>query len=146
MAVKDWVFDGRPVGSPAADAGLAILRVVAFLLLASLHGIGKVPPQEGFVGMVGGLGFPAPGLFAWLAGIAEFGAGLLLVIGLLSRPAALLLVVHFLFVVLIAHSGDALGDRELPILFLTTALMFLLTGPGRYSVDALINRRRHAVA
>jgi putative oxidoreductase len=81
-------------------------------------------------------------LFAWLAGIAEFGGALLLVIGLLSRPAALLLVVHFTLVILIAHGGDPLGDRELPILFGTTALMFLLTGPGRYSVDALIGGRR----
>ena len=101
MALKDWVFDGRPVGPPAADAGLAVLRVVAFLLLVFLHGLGKVPPQEGFVGRVGGLGFPAPELFAWLAAFAEFGGGLLLVLGLLSRPAALLLVAHFLLVMLI---------------------------------------------
>jgi putative oxidoreductase len=142
MTVKDWVFAGRSIGTPAADAGLAVFRIVAFLLLAFLHGHGKVPPQAGFVGMVGGLGFPAPMLFAWLAAIAEFGGGLLLVIGLLSRPAALLLVVHFMFVILIAHGGD----RELPILFGTTALMFLLTGPGRYSVDALISGRRRTSA
>ena len=146
MTVKDWVFAGRSIGSPAADAGLAVLRIVAFLLLAFLHGLGKVPPQEGFVGMVGGLGFPAPMLFAWLAAFAEVGGALLLVIGLLSRPAALLLVVHFTFVVLIAHGGDPLGDRELPILFGTTALMFLLTGPGRYSVDALIGGGRRTDA
>ena len=142
MTVKDWVFAGRSIGTPAADAGLAVVRIVAFLLLAFLHGLGKVPPQEGFVGMVGGLGFPAPMLFAWLAAIAEVGGALLLVIGLLSRPAALLLVVHFMFVILVAHGGDTLGDRELPILFGTAALMFLLTGPGRYSVDAMIGGRR----
>jgi putative oxidoreductase len=141
MSIRDLVFDGRPAGSAAADAGLAVVRVVVFLLLAFLHGLGKVPPQEGLVGMVGGLGFPAPGLFAWLAAAAEFGGGILLVLGLLARPAALLVFVHFLFVIFIAHGGDPLGDRELPIIFGATALMFLLTGPGRYSIDHLIGRR-----
>jgi putative oxidoreductase len=139
--MKDWLFDGRTYGRPAADAGLAAFRVVAFLLLAFLHGLGKVPPQEGFVGMVGGLGFPAPVLFAWLAAIAEFGGGILIAIGLLTRPAALLVFGHFIFVVLIAHAGDGIGDRELPIIFGTAAFMYLLTGPGRYSVDALISGR-----
>ena len=140
--MKPWIIDGRAVGTQAVDAGLAALRVVAFLLLVFLHGMGKVPPQEGFVGMVGGLGFPAPETFAWLAAIAEFGGGILLVMGLLTRPAALLVFVHFLIVIFVAHAGDALGDRELPILFAATALLFLLTGPGRYSVDHLIGRRR----
>ena len=139
--MRDFVFDGRAAGAPAADAGLAIFRVVAFLLLAFLHGIGKVPPQEGFIGMVEGLGFPAPGLFAWLAALAEFGGGILIAIGLLTRPAALFVFVHFLFVIFIAHGGDPFADRELPILFGTAALMCLLTGPGRYSLDHVIGRR-----
>jgi len=138
--MKDWLFDRRPVGSPAGDAGLAAFRVVTFLLLAFLHGMGKFPPSEGFAGMIGGLGFPAPTLFAWLAAIAELIGGILIAIGLLTRPAALLVFAHFVFVTLIAHAGDPLGDRELPIIFCVAALMYLLTGPGRYSIDALINR------
>lgn len=140
--MKDWIIDGRAVGSGAVDAGLALVRIIVFLLLAFLHGMGKIPPREGFVGMVGGLGFPAPETFAWLAGIAEFGGGILLSIGLLARPAALLMFVHFLFVIFIAHAGDGLSDRELPIIFAVTALLFLLAGPGRYSLDHLIGRRR----
>jgi putative oxidoreductase len=143
MRAQDLVF-GPPRDSPAIDAGLLILRVAAGLAIALLHGFGKVPPSPGLVGMIGGMGFPAPGLFAWLAAIAEFGGGLLLAIGLLTRPAALLLFGHFAIVVLIVHAGDTIGDRELPIIFWAIALHFLLTGPGRYSIDAMIRGRTDA--
>lgn len=140
--MKDLIFGRRTVGSPAADAGIAVLRIVGGLALAFFHGIGKVPPTEGFIGMVGGLGFPSPLLFAWLAGIAEFFGGILLALGLITRPTALLVVVHFFFVMLVAHSGDPLADRELPIIFCAIATTILLTGPGRYSLDELLARRR----
>ena len=140
MAMRNLLF-GRPrPDSSGVDLGLMILRVVAGLAIALLHGIGKVPPSEGFAGMIGGMGLPAPGLFAWFAALAEFGGGLLLAAGLLTRPVALVLVVHFTIVVLLAHAGDPLSDRELPLLFGTIALQFLLTGPGRYSVDGMIRR------
>lgn len=48
----------------------------------------------------------------------------------------------FAVVVLVAHAGDPLGDRELPILFLTIAVALAFTGPGRYSLDAMIRGRR----
>jgi putative oxidoreductase len=139
MRLRSWMFGSGNPGS-AADAGLAVLRVVAGLLLVALHGLGKVPPQEGYVGWIGSLGFPAPLAFARMAAFAEVVGGVLLAIGLLTRPAALLLVIHFVVVVLVAHAGDALGDRELGILFGTVALLFMLAGPGRFSLDAVIGR------
>jgi putative oxidoreductase len=139
MSLRGWMFGSGNPGT-AADAGLAVLRVVAGLLLVALHGLGKVPPQEGYVGWIGGMGFPAPLAFAWLTAFAEVVGGVLLAIGLLTRPAALLLVIHFTVVVLVAHAGDAMGDRELAILFGTISLLYLLAGPGRYSLDAVIGR------
>ena len=140
MRLTQLLF-GRPrPGSATADLGLAIFRVVAGLSLALLHGLGKVPPSEGLVGMVGGMGLPAPGIMAWLAAFAEFGGGILLAVGLLTRPISLLLVGHFAIVIMLAHAGDPIGDRELPILFLATALLYLLAGPGRFSVDGAIRR------
>jgi putative oxidoreductase len=124
------------------DVGLLILRVFTGLALALAHGWGKVPPQPGFVGRVGGLGLPAPELFAWLAAFAEFAGGLLLAVGLLTRPVAALIVVHFLVVVFLAHAGDPFGDRELGLFFLVSALLFLLAGAGRYSADAMLRGRR----
>jgi putative oxidoreductase len=86
------------------------------------------------------MGLPAPELFAWLAAFAEFGGGLLIAVGLLTRPAALLVAAHFVVVVLLAHAGDPFGRRELPLFFLTAALLFALSGAGRYSVDAAVRR------
>jgi putative oxidoreductase len=139
MHWKQLLF-GSTARSPTADAGLAILRVTAGLAIALAHGMSKVPPSEQFTGYVSSLGIPAPGIAVWLAMLAEFGGGILLAIGLLTRPAALLLVIHFAIVVLVAHAGQGFGDRELPLLFGVIALQFLLTGPGRYSADAAITR------
>ena len=45
-------------------------------------------------------------------------------------------------VTLLAHAGDPLGDRETPLLFWATGFLYLLAGAGRFSLDALIHRRR----
>lgn len=143
MGVREVLF-GTPerVDTPAGHAGLAVLRVFAGVALAFAHGMGKIPPAEGFVGMVGGLGLPAPEVMAWLSGIAEFVGGILLALGLLTRPAAFLIVGNMMVAVIFAHAGDAFLDRERALLFLFIALAFLLAGPGRYSADAAIGGRR----
>lgn len=138
---RSELFIGHEANTQVTDVGLLFLRVFAGLALALAHGRGKVPPSQGFIGMIGGMGLPEPALFAWLAAIAEFGGGLLIALGLLTRPASLLVVGHFLFVVLLAHAGDSFGDRELPFFFLVSALLFLLAGAGRYSVDAALRGR-----
>jgi putative oxidoreductase len=143
MTLRDWAFDGRTAGSPGGDLGRVLLRVVTGFLLFWLHGINKLPPSDGFIDRVGQLGAPAPELFAWLAAAAEVGGALLVAVGLLTRPAALYVTLHFVIVVLVAHAGDALGDRELPMLFLTIYAFFALAGAGRYSVDALISGGRN---
>lgn len=140
--MRDLLFGG--VANPRlTDTGLLIYRVFAGLALAFLHGVGKVPPSEMFVQMVAGLGVPSHGLFAWAAAAAEFGGGLLLAAGLLTRPVALVLIVHFTIVVGLAHAGDPISTREPALFFLTTAILFLATGAGRYSADAAI-APRHA--
>jgi putative oxidoreductase len=137
----DLLFSPPTAGSRGTDLGLLFLRVIGGLALALGHGLGKLPPSEGFTGRVGDMGFPAPELFAWLATTAEFGGGLLLALGLLTRPAALLVCGQMVVVALLAHAGDPFGDREKAVLIGAIALMCLLAGSGRYSLDALFRRR-----
>jgi putative oxidoreductase len=115
--------------------GLLILRVVAGLSLSLAHGMGKLPVSDKFIEGVGRMGFPVPVVFAWAAALAESVGGLLLALGWFTRPAAAMIVATMTTAVVLRHAGDPFGNRELPLLFGTIALMFLLVGAGRYSID-----------
>lgn len=141
MRAKSLLFGTTTTDSPAGDLGLLVLRVFAGLALALAHGWGKLPPSDRFVSRVGEFGFPVPELFAWLSGIAELG-GLLLALGLLTRPVSLLIVLNMTVALLFAHEGDPFSQREKAFLFGFVGLLYLLAGAGRYSLDALIHRRR----
>lgn len=135
---------GPPAGvnAPLTDAGLLVVRLFAGFALAFGHGLGKLPPSPGFVEGVGAMGFPLPGLFAWAAAFAEFAGGLLLAAGLLTRPASLLILFTMATAAFIRHAPDPFSGKEKALLFLFVALLFLLAGAGRYSLDALLARRR----
>jgi putative oxidoreductase len=142
MSGADMLF-GRALNPRITDLGLAVLRVFTGLALALAHGWGKVPPAAGFITRVEGMGMPAPVLFAWLAGLAEFAGGLLLAVGLLTRPTAFIVAGHFVVVAFVAHAGDPFRQRELALFFLMAAVLFLCSGAGRYSLDALIRPHAH---
>lgn len=130
------------ISSNQTDAALLIIRLVvgaAFLF----HGYGKIqapfswmPPES-----------PVPGVFQFFGAISEFGGGLALIIGLLTRLASLgilftmmgaislhLFVMHDSFVDT-AHKGSS---YELAAVYFTIALFFILNGPGKFSLDAKI--------
>lgn len=152
--LKRLLFGGDGAASPTGDIGLMLLRGFTGLFIALGHGWSKLPPPDGFVGLVQKLGFPAPGAFAWMAGISEFAGGLLLALGLLTRPAALCVVGTMAVAALGQHWSDPLfvprtggPAKEMALLYLMPALLFLFTGAGRYGFDAPLRdrgRRRRA--
>ena len=126
----------------AGDVGLLILRVITGLSLAFAHGLGKLPPSQRFIGTVAEMGFPLPVVFAWSAGLSEFVGGILLAIGLATRPAAFFIFFTLATAFFIRHADDPFMAKEKPLIFAAVALMFMLHGAGRLSLDALIARRR----
>ncbi|MFN3596273.1 MAG: DoxX family protein [Rubricoccaceae bacterium] len=139
-ALRNFLL-GTSASSTLTDAALLLLRVTFGLALALAHGIGKVPPSERFVGVTAEMGFPLPVLFAWAAGLAEFVGGLLLAVGLLTRPAAAFASITMAVAAFVRHAGDAFAERELALLYLAVMVVLALTGAGRYSVDAALRRR-----
>ena len=142
------IFGGTGGTSPLADVGLLILRLFAGLAMSLTHGLAKLQNPSMIIGGTEKLGFPMPAVFGWLAIAAEFGGGLLLAIGLATRPAAFLVASTMLVAGFVAHRTDPFQVKELAFLYLSVAVLFMCTGAGRYGVDALIRpkeRRGFAV-
>ncbi len=124
------------------DLGLLLLRATFGLYMALGHGWGKiVGGPEQWAGLGGtmeifGLGF-APTFWGFMAAIAEFVGALLVVLGLLTRPAALLLVINMSVAATAHMTGVIDGSPETALLYGFFFLSLLLVGPGKYSVDEL---------
>lgn len=125
-----------------SESAETLLRVLAGLLLVT-HGYGKIMNPFGAVGMVESLGF-YPGVF-WspLLAATEFFGGILVAIGLFTRPAAfaaaIVLAVTVYFHGIVKMEG--LAGAEKSILWTAIMLYFAVRGANTQSVDARIGRQ-----
>jgi putative oxidoreductase len=128
----------------APDAGLAALRIMAGLLLAQ-HGVQKI--LGGLGGYRGTAGATAPMLSqGWISGMLELVGGILIAVGLLTRPVAFLLSGLMAVAYFKAHAPDGfwpiLNRGELAALYCFVFLLLFAAGPGAWSVDGALRRRR----
>ena len=128
------------------DLALLMLRVVTGALLAA-HGAQKLFGSFGGDGLDGTatqlekLGLRPGPLWAVIAGIGEFGGGLLTVLGLGGPLGSILTSASMKMATFKAHSGKPIwataGGAELPVVNAAVGTALILTGPGRYSLDRL---------
>jgi putative oxidoreductase len=129
----------------AANAGLLAARLLlAFLFLSS--GFSALADLAGTAGYFQGLGFPAPATVAWAVALFELVAGVLIVIGLQTTAAALLLAAFCVATAFIGHYRQGGDDPTLALMHgqalmkdLAIAGGFLalaVAGAGAWSVDA----------
>nr|BFD58539.1 hypothetical protein CKG001_06460 [Bdellovibrio sp. CKG001]BFD61967.1 hypothetical protein BdHM001_06480 [Bdellovibrio sp. HM001] len=129
------IMSSRNFNTKYDDMALTILRVFIGLAMAFSHGLGKLPPPEMLVSGVASLGFPMPEFFAWCAGLAEFVGGILLALGLLTRPAAAFVVFTMAVAAFGVHAADPFIKKEMSLLYLFASLFFVIHGAGRWSID-----------
>jgi putative oxidoreductase len=122
-----------------ASQALSLLRIVTALLFL-MHGTGKLfgfPPI--------GMNPPAMSLY-WIAGLIEIIGALLLIAGLFSRFAAFILSGEMAVAYWMVHAPQStfpiINHGESAILFCFVFLLIAAAGPGRWSVDASLRRRR----
>lgn len=135
MKYSKWFT--QPFG---VDIIITIQRVMLGALLI-YHGQNKIfNGVDGMITMLTERGWPLPWLQAYAAAYVEFAGGVLLIVGLFTRPVATAVVILFLVIIFGIHGADPFKQKELGIMFLLLATMIAAAGPGRYSVDAQLFR------
>ncbi|XYJ10606.1 DoxX family protein [Telluria sp. B2] len=127
------------------DLGKLVLRLALGLMIL-LHGISKLVGGIGFVtGALQKMGLP--GAIGYLVYIGEVIAPLLIVFGLWTRLAALILAGNMIVAVLLVHTAQffalsATGGWELELqgMFFFAAVALVLLGAGRYSIGGRAGR------
>lgn len=130
---------------PADDAARLLLRLTLGLLLL-VHGVSKLAGGDAFiVGLVAKAGLP--GALGHLVYVGEVLAPLLLLAGVWTRAAALVVAGNMAVAILLVHTADlgklnAFGgwQLELQAFFLLTALVVALLGAGRFSLGGTQGR------
>lgn len=126
------------------QVALTILRVVVSFFMIH-NGVDKLGDVEGFATNVvaNGMGLPFPVFLTYCSAYAEIIGSILLILGLLSRPAALSLVFTMVMAIYfhIKVDGLQIGSFETATLYACAFLFFLVNGGGQYSLDALISNQ-----
>lgn len=127
------------VGTSWAPRILSILRIIAGLLFMQ-HGMQKL------FGLLGGQPVPVMSL-SGIAGVLEFFGGLLVAIGLFTRPVAFILSGQMAVAYFLAHAPGGfwpvMNKGELAVLYCFVFFYLAFAGGGPWSLDAM--RRRPAI-
>lgn len=120
------------------------LRVVVGAIFVA-HGWQKYTGGVSDVAVsLGGLGFPAPEVFAVILIIAELGGGILLILGAWTHWVAKILAFVALVALITVHLQNGFtgpGGYEFILLILASSVSLMITGPGKWSLDHKMHKK-----
>ena len=127
-----------------SDLTLFGLRALtgAFLVHETWDNVSSAERMAEFVKFLDQFGFPAPALMAPLSVAVQFGCGILLILGLFTRAAGLLVAANFVVAVLMVHFNEPFRGWWPAIVLVFLGLHFAAAGSGKFGIDAMWGRRR----
>jgi putative oxidoreductase len=152
----------KNIVATSAPASVILIRLVAGGVFLS-EGIQKfLYPSENGVGRFTKIGIPTPEVMAPFVGVVEIVCGMLILLGLLTRLAAIPLIINMLVAILstkipilLGHGFWGFSLRTLPyygfwgmaheartdFAMLLSSIFLLIVGAGAWSLDARLRRR-----
>lgn len=132
-------FFSTKYSASSFNLGMLVLRVVSGLVLVD-HGysklIGFAERKDHFMNFLNIGSTTSLSLIIF----AEFFCGLLLILGMFTRLAAIPVLIGMSVAFFIANEGDIFGKGQTPALLAASAVLFLFVGAGRVSVDGMMTK------
>jgi putative oxidoreductase len=131
------------------DTGIFVLRVMVGISFALVYGRPKIEGGPEFWTMIGssmsnvGITF-APAFWGFMASLAEFGGGILLILGLFTRPAAAFMAFTMVMAAIVHLKAlDPWHNVVNPLNLLAVFIALIFLGAGKYSLDYLFSRKKN---
>lgn len=124
------------------DLTLLALRAVtgAFLVRETWDNVSSPARMREFAEFLTQFGFPLPHLMAPLSVAVQFGCGILLILGLATRAAGLLVAAHFAIAVYMVHWSEPFRGWWPALILVFLGLHFAAAGSGRFGLDRWVGR------
>lgn len=124
-------------------APLPLRFIAGWMLIAGVWSMALfIKPLDGVVAFFEQLGIPLLPFSAYLAVYANFICGILLILGLWVRQAALILVFYFSVALLAAHTQDPITQSFPAWALWAVAVCLSLSGPGKLAIDNIFAQNR----
>ncbi len=131
------------------ETSFFILRFFTGLMMCYYHGWSKLLSDSSRWERLGNsltqwIGFDSLKItFGFMAAFSESIGAILIAVGLLTRPATILLMITMIVASTKKISEVGINGSELPLIFLILSFVILLKGPGKYSLDHFLLGKKH---
>jgi uncharacterized membrane protein YphA (DoxX/SURF4 family) len=129
-------FSDQPIGF---SRGIGFLRIVTGILVA-YHGFEVFDEKimKAYLPWDAFKGFASPELIVYAGKIAELLGGMLLIFGLFTRVACIIIFFTRAYISFFIGHGKIWYEDQHPFLLVLLSMAFFFTGPGAWSIDAIL--------
>ena len=137
MRLKRFIFPCYDDDNGAYSVLLLVMRIF-FGIMFLTHGYDKLMVHSSMsylfadpVGLGSTVSF-------WMVVFAELVCSLALIFGILQRVALIPMIIAMAVAFFMVHSGAPFAAKELSFIYMIIFVLLFITGPGKYSFDAVI--------